>query len=396
MLGSTGSDGGEPGSDWPGSGRKVREGRRRKSTVPRWARLCTIFGAVLVVLSGVVLVGFEAVLARYEGAVAEEDLFGDKSAGAAAEKKSDIKGPLNILLVGIDPRQPETPPLADSIMVLHVNATLDSAYLFSMPRDLLVDIPRFDKAGYPGDRTKLNAAMAHGSRVPGERLPDAAQGFELLSLTVSKVTGIKRFDAGGIINFGGFLKIVDAMGGVTMYIDQNVKSEHRRPDGTHRTLRPGGGGYLGPQAEYKKGTRHLEGWQALDYVRQRYPENGVTDGDYGRQRHQQQFVRAMADQALSKDVVTNPIKMDSVLRAAGKSLIFSGRGHKLIDFGFALRNLRSDSIQMIKLPGGGVGTGSNYRGEKFQPVAEDFLDALQAGQVDEFVLSHPEIINKVK
>ncbi|WP_422773413.1 LCP family protein [Plantactinospora sp. WMMC1484] len=381
--------------DLTGAGRPIREKRRRKSAVPLWARLCAIFGAVLVVLSGGTLVGLETVLARFEGAVTEQDLFGDQAAGAA-EKKSDIKGPLNILLVGIDPRKPETPPLADSIMVLHVNETLDDAYLFSMPRDLLVDIPRFSKADFPGDRTKLNAAMSYGSRVPGEKLPSAAQGFELLSMTVSKVTGIKRFDAGAIINFGGFLKIVDAMGGVTMYIDQNVKSEHRRPDGTHRTLKPGGGGYLGPQATYKKGTRHLEGWQALDYVRQRYPENGVTDGDYGRQRHQQQFVRAMADQALSKDVVTNPIKLDKVIRAAGESLIFSGRGNKLIDFGFALRNLRSNSIQMIKLPGGGVYNGDKYQGEQFQPIAQEFFDALQAGTVDSFVINNPKLLNKVK
>ena len=58
-------------------------------------------------------------MARYEGAVGKADLFGDQAAGAQA-RKSDIKGPLNILLVGIDPREPTTPPLADSIMVLHV------------------------------------------------------------------------------------------------------------------------------------------------------------------------------------------------------------------------------------------------------------------------------------
>ncbi|MEQ4301302.1 LCP family protein [Plantactinospora sp. B6F1] len=379
-----------------GGGRRIREGRRRKSAVPTWARLCTILGAVLVMLSGGVLVGLEAVLARFDSAVNEDDLFGDEAAGGAAEKKSDIKGPLNILLVGIDPRNPETPPLADSIMVLHVTETLDSAYLFSLPRDLLVDIPRFPKADFSGDRTKLNAAMAYGSRVPGKKLPNASQGFELLSLTVSKVTGIKRFDAGAIINFGGFQKIVDAMGGVTMYIDQNVRSEHRRPDGTHRTLKPGGGGYLGPQAQYKKGTRHLLGWQALDYVRQRYQKNGVSDGDYGRQRHQQQFVRAMADQALSKDVVTNPLKLDRVIQAAGDSLVFSGRGHKLIDFGFALRNLRSDSIQMIRLPGGNIGTGSNYRGERFEPIAAEFFAAIRAGTVDSFVINNPELLNKLK
>ena len=387
------SDRGQPEDVWPVSGRPVKEGRRRRSSVPRWARLCTVFGAVLVVLSGVTLIGLEGVLARYERAVNQRDLFGD-GAGAVEEKKSDITGPLNVLLVGIDPRRDDTPPLADSIMILHVNDTLDSAYLFSLPRDLLVDIPAFEKANFRGGRDKLNAAMSYGSRVPGAPKPDAATGFELLSRTVSKVTGIKRFDAGAIVNFAGFQKIVDAMGGVTMYIERDVKSEHKQPDGSPRTLKPGGGGYLGPQAVYKKGTRHLNGWQALDYVRQRYPRNGVPDGDYGRQRHQQQFVRAMAEQALSKDVVTNPLKLDAVLRAAGKSLIFSGRGHKLTEFAFALRNLRPDSIQMIKLQGEGVFEQGNYRGEKLKPPAEEFFAALNAGQLDAFVLSHPELLNK--
>ncbi|MEO3741954.1 LCP family protein [Plantactinospora sp. B5E13] len=394
--GSRPDGGGGGGKGWSSSARTIREGRRKKSTVPRWARVCLIFGIVLVVLSGGSLVGFEAVLARFEGAVQQEDLFGDEAAGVTEVKKVDIKGPLNILLVGIDPRRPDVPPLADSVMVLHVNASLDSAYLFSLPRDLVVQIPPFQKANFSGDTTKLNAAMSYGSHNPKKNLPDAAQGFELLSLTVSKVTGIKRFDAGAIINFGGFQKIVDAMGGVTMYVDQNVKSEHKQPNGKQRTLKPGGGGYLGPQASYKKGTHHLEGWQALDYVRQRYPENGVTDGDYGRQRHQQQFVRAMADQALSKDVVTNPLKLDKVVQAAGKSLIFSGRGHKLLDFGWALRNLRSDSIQMIKLPGGGVFEGTSYRGEAFKPIAGEFFAALKEGTIDTFVMSHPELLNKVK
>ena len=104
----------------------------------------------------------------------------------------------------------------------------------------------------------------------------------------------------------------------------------------------------------------------------------------------------MVGQALSADVVTNPIKLDTVLRAAGKSLIFNGRGSSVVDFGFALRGLRSDTIQMIKLPGGGVVEGGDYKGEKFKPIAADFFDALQGGTIDTFVISHPELLNKVK
>ncbi|WP_091103527.1 LCP family protein [Micromonospora citrea] len=364
------------------------------SGVPRWARVCTVFGAVLMLLSGVVLVGAEALMARYEGAVGKADLFGDQAAGAK-ERKSDIKGPLNILLVGIDPRKPETPPLADSIMVLHVPEAMDRAYLFSMPRDLIVEIPRFEKAGYDGGRDRINAAMSRGSLVQGQN-PSAAQGFELLAQTVQRVTGIKRFDAGAIINFNGFQKIVDAMGGVDLYIEREVRSEHREPDGKHRKGNPYGEGYVGPQAVYKKGTQHLNGWQALDYVRQRYPKNGVPDGDYGRQRHQQQFVKAMAGQALSADVVTNPIKLDRVLRAAGQSLVFSGRGNSVIDFGLALKNLRPESIHMVKLPGGGVTENGRYRGERFDPEVDDFFAALHNEQLDAFLLEHPDFQNKTR
>ncbi|WP_088979359.1 LCP family protein [Micromonospora coxensis] len=362
--------------------------------VPRWARACTVFGAVLMLLSGAVLVGSEALLARYEGAVGKADLFGDQAAGAQ-ERKSDIKGPLNILLVGVDPRKPETPPLADSIMVLHVPESMDRAYLFSMPRDLYVDIPKFDKANYGGGSGKLNGAMSHGSIVQGQN-PSVAQGFELLAKTVQQVTGIDRFDAGAIINFTGFQKIVDAMGGVDMYIERDVKSEHREPDGKHRKGNPYGEGYIGPQAEYKKGNQHLNGWQALDYVRQRYPKNGVPDGDYGRQRHQQQFVKAMVKQAFSADVVTNPIKLDRVVRAAGQSLTFNGRGNSVVDFALALKGVRAENVELIKLPGEGIGTGSAYRGERLLPVAEDFFTALKNEQLDAFLLEHPEFRNRNK
>ncbi|SIR62198.1 LCP family protein [Micromonospora avicenniae] len=377
---------------------KAGKNGRKRSTwrgIPRWARICTIFGTVLMVLSGTALVGTAALKARYEGAVGKADLFGDEAAGAAAPPKSDIKGPLNILLVGIDPRNPKTPPLADSIMVLHVPATMDRAYLFSLPRDLYVDIPAFPKADFPGETTKLNAAMSFGSRVPGQN-PDAARGFELLATTVQEITGIKRFDAGAIVNFTGFQKIVDAMGGVDMYIEREVRSEHLKPDGTHRQGNPNGEGYIGPQAVYTKGNHHLNGWQALDYVRQRYPKNGVPDADYGRQRHQQQFIKAMVGQAFSADVVTNPIKLDRVIRAGGQSLIFNGRGHSVLDFALALKDIRPNTIQMIKLPGGPVFNGKTYKGEKFQAGVDDFFTALHDEQLDAFLLEHPSFQNKNK
>ena len=366
-------------------------GKRR---APLWARLCAIFGCVLMVLSGGTLITGQIVLARYAGAVQTGDLFGDRATGQ--QKVSDIKGPLNILLVGIDPRTDEQTPLSDSIIVVHVPAGMDQAFLFSVPRDLVVDIPPFAKTGFRGGRSKINAAMGYGSAV-GNGKHDPVQGFDLLAKTVQQLTGIPRFDAGAILNFGGFKKIVDAMGGVTMTIDQNVKSEHLQPNSKPRPryarcadnscAHP----YYGPQAEYKVGTYHLQGWQALDYVRQRY---GLPKGDYDRQRHQQQFIKAMAQQALSKDVVTNPAKLDKVLKAAGSALIFDGKGHSVVDWGFALKNIRSDTMTLIKLPGKSLFDGGSYVGEGLDPSATEFFAAVTQDQLPTFLFEHPEYFNK--
>jgi LCP family protein required for cell wall assembly len=371
------------------SGEPAKKKRRR---APGWARACVAVGAVLSVTSGVSLVGIQVLVSRYANAVATENLLGDPASGADKAKVSDIKGPLNILLVGIDPRKAETRPLADSIMVAHIPAGLDQVFLFSMPRDLLVDIPPFEKAGFRGGRDKLNAAMSYGSVVSTGN-PSTARGFELLSKTVSKRTGIKSFSAGAIINFAGFKEIVDAMGGVTMTIDERTKSEHLKPDGTGRTLGPSRLHYIGPQKVYEKGTRHLKGWEALDFVRQRY---GLKGSDYARQRHQQQFVKAMAEQALSKDVATNPVKLDKVLRAAGQALIFDGKGHTVVDWGLALKGISPQGITMIKLPGRSETIGGDYKGEVLQDSADDFFAALGNGTIADFIVAHPEFINKVQ
>jgi LCP family protein required for cell wall assembly len=347
------------------------------------------------VVSGGALVTTQVLVSRYANAVETKDLFGN--AAAAKEAVSDIKGPLNILLVGIDPRNDTTAPLSDSIIVVHIPKGLKQAYLFSIPRDLRVEIPPFAKTGFRGGTSKINAAMSYGSSV-GNGKHDVAQGFDLLAKTVSGLTGIKKFDAGAIINFNGFKEIVDAMGGVTMTIDQNVKSEHLQPNGKPRPRRPECSNnkcehpYIGPQAEYKKGTYHLKGWQALDYVRQRY---GLPRSDYDRQRHQQQFIKAMAQQALSKNVVTNPIKLDKVARAAGDALIFDGNGHSVVDWGLALKNLRSDDMTLVKLPGHGLIENGRYLGETLEPSATDFFASVNNDTIPSFLIDNPSFFQKL-
>ena len=131
-----------------------KDPKRTRSRIPRWARLCAVFGALLMVLSGGLLVATQVLVARYAGAVKTEDLFGDAAAanGSSVQRKSDLKGPLNVLLVGIDPREEDTPPLSDSIMIVHIPEGLQSAFVFSIPRDTLVEIPTFPKSGFEAGR----------------------------------------------------------------------------------------------------------------------------------------------------------------------------------------------------------------------------------------------------
>lgn len=367
---------------------------------PLWAKLMVTTGAVLLFTSGTALAGVSVALDRYEGTIEQRDLFGQLN--PTVPDGVDLTGPLNFLLAGLDsrPGRPHEAPRADSIIIAHVPEGLDHAYLISLPRDTLVDIPPYEPTAYPGGRDRLNAAMFFGSRqLPGEELPDIGRGFELLSRTVSDLTGIQHFDAGAVIDFTGFTDVVDALGGITVELDERLVSEHRQPDGRHRPLNFSGEGFFGPQMVYEPGmtpcgparedgsfTCALNGWQALDVARQRY---SVEGGDYGRQRHQQLILKAMLSGALNRDIVTNPVVFDQVLRAAGSSLIFDGRGTRPVEFAFALRHVRPNDLVTVQVKATNVGVDTFYRGEELQPPTYDLFAALQRGRLAEFLLADP-------
>ncbi|MEV8505370.1 LCP family protein [Actinoplanes sp. NPDC051475] len=313
------------------------------------------------------------------------------TASPAPPPGADLTGPLDLLLIGVDTRVsiPDWQPHADAIMLLHVDAGLKTGYLYSLPRDLRVDIPAFARNGYGGGRHKLTEAMSYGARVPGTDRANVAQGYELLSRTISRYTGIRSFDAGAILTFDGLSRLTDALGGVTMTIDQKVVSQHRRPDGTARTLRPGGGGYVGPQATYLPGTRKLVGWQAIDYARQRY----TAGGDYTRQRHQRQLVKALLTQAEDAGLATDRTKLQAVLTALGDTLVVSGT-RTPIEYAYALRDLAPSGLTSVGLPGDSVFHNGGYIGEQLDATGRAFLRAVAAGDPGAYLAEHPELIKK--
>jgi LCP family protein required for cell wall assembly len=310
------------------------------------------------------------------------------SASPAASPGADITGPLDLLLLGVDTRVtiPDWEPHSDAIMLLHVEPGLKSAYLYSLPRDLRVKMPAFAKAGFGGGTFKITEAMSRGSRVPGSNKTSVPQGYELLTKTLTGYTGIKQFQAGAILNFGGLEKLVDQLGGIDMVVDEKVKSHHRKPDGTFRQLAPGGGDYTGPQAVYLPGRHHFVGWQAIDYARQRY---GLPNGDYDRQRHQRQLVEAILTKALSQGLSSDLTKLQALIGALGETLV--DVGGKPLEYAYALRNLTPAKITLVNLSGGGVSVGGSYAGEQLTAESKAFLKAVAQDKIAPFLAAHPKL-----
>ncbi|WP_436521325.1 LCP family protein [Actinoplanes sp. HUAS TT8] len=381
----------------------MRSTSKRRRT-PRWAFWTVVFGSLLLVAGGGGAIGLNATIAAATSSVGQEGLLG--SAKPAEEKKNaSLDGAKNLLLVGIDQRPDQLngePLRSDSIILLHINKDHSSGYLISLPRDSYVTIPAYDngKQKWGGGKAKINAAFAFGTR--GLTGNDALQhGFELLTMTVKELTGITP-DAGAIIDFQGFRDVVNVLGKVCMYVDTTTTSIHLGKTKDGKTAKPyviNSDGTLRSKISgvtpntYTKGNHCFNPSQALDFVRQRdlLEDHSL---DYGRQRHQQQFFKAIINQAL-KDGLDSPTKLPKLLNAFGKSMTVDNGGIDLADWALSMRSLKPDKLLTIKTNAGKLNSESVPGVGSVELLSQDSMDLLKSikkDQIDTFLLSHPAFI----
>ncbi|MER6085007.1 LCP family protein [Streptomyces sp. NPDC001833] len=226
--------------------------------------------------------------------------------GKGGTEKADAFGrtPINILVIGSDARTSKTDCKlgggcsqtgvqtgngnADVEMVVHISADRSNATVMSIPRDTMVDVPACkdsssaqSTSGYYG---QVNSALQYGA---------ACQ-----VATIHQLTGVP-IDHFVKLDFSGVVKMSDAVGGVSVCVNNNVYDTY-----SHLKL--------------SKGSHTLKGQAALEFVRSRH---GFGDGsDLGRTVSQHIFLSAMIRKFKSAGTLTDPTAVYSLADAATKAL----------------------------------------------------------------------------
>ncbi|MCZ0986925.1 LCP family protein [Streptomyces diastatochromogenes] len=311
---------GETGSRRGGSRRKPRSGSRKALLAVAWT------AAGVVVLGGT---GAGYVYFKLNGNLKSVDI--NQALGADRPSKID-NGSENILVLGSDSRSGSNKKLgggtddgsarSDTAMIVHVYEGHKKAGVVSIPRDTLIDRPACtdtDGTAHPAAAgVMFNEAYSTG-------------GAACTVKTVESLTGI-RMDHYLEVDFAGFQKLIDDLGGVPVTTTKNIDDPQ-----SHLKL--------------KAGTHTLDGEQALGLVRTRH---GVGDGsDLGRIQLQQAFVKALLDQVKQVGVLSNPKKLYDLADTATKAVTTDsdlGSVNALADFANGLKGISSSHMKMVTMP----------------------------------------------
>jgi LCP family protein required for cell wall assembly len=167
-------------------------------------------------------------------------------------------------------------------MLLHVNGAYDKASVVSIPRDSLVTIPSYvDASGvsHPAQQRKINAAFSLG-------------GGQLLVRTVEGLTGL-RMDHFAYIDYDGLIRLIDAIGGVTVMNRQATSNVYGNPDWN-----------------FPKGLLTLDGCHARVWVSQR---KNLLRSDLDRAANSRLLMQAIAEKFASPAVLSNPVRLQGAL-----------------------------------------------------------------------------------
>ncbi|MFF7901425.1 LCP family protein [Streptomyces sp. NPDC007920] len=291
----------------------------------RWGRIVLLTLLVLVLASGGVVYWL---LSGLNHNIKGLDI--DHAIGDDRPEKLPTSGQ-NILILGSDSRAGANAALhtgnvsgarSDTALVMHIPEGRTQAVAISIPRDTLVTRPECTKSD--------GTAVASAKRVMFNSIYGQV-GPACVVKTVEQMSGI-RMDHYMEIDFSGFKGLVDAIGGVTVTVDQDI---HDKSSGLDLTA----------------GTHRLDGTESLQFVRTRH---GIGDGsDLGRISLQQQFMLDLLSEIKQQDLLGSPTKTYKIadkLTAALTTDSDLASLTKLAEFSRSLNGVDPSSMETIMLP----------------------------------------------
>lgn len=196
---------------------------------------------------------------------------------------------LDVLILGIRGDKEEDVEnagglLTDTILIASFDKDSKKTAMISIPRDLYIEVAMTAKNGKRVEiKGKINEIYERGLANGG--------GIDLAEKIISKITGT-YIDKTVVLNFNAFKEIVDDLGGVDIRLEKPFKESTQ----------------WGYEFSLPAGNNHLDGGQALYYVRSRY-----STSDFDRARRQQEVIIAIKNKALSLGVLSSPLKINSLL-----------------------------------------------------------------------------------
>ena len=257
---------------------------------------------------------------------------------------------VNILLLGIGGGVHDGPNLTDTIIFASLNSTADKVTLVTIPRDLWI----------PDLKAKINSAYSYGeSKKKGG-------GLILSKAVVGKVIG-KPIDYAIRIDFSGFVKAVDLVGGLDINVDRTFDDYEYPIDGKENDLC----GHKQEEIEqlatassqleafpcrymhlhFNQGLQHMDGKTALEYVRSRHAQ-GPEGSDFARSKRQAKIITAFKDRIFSVDTIFNPRKILSLYDVLQSSIDTDIKQDEFDDFIRLAEKMKGGKIQSTVLDTG--------------------------------------------
>lgn len=225
-----------------------------------------------------------------------------KNNSVASAERAQVK-PISLVLLGLDNR-PEVHSLnTDVMMVAAFNPKTKTATVVSIPRDSLLNLEGYKRQKANAYYAGFHRMGSNEQNLEGEQLHRYAR--DKVREMLEKFTGVP-IDYSAVIDFQGFVDVVDALGGIKVNVDQDMRYSDNA-DGTDINL--------------TMGEQTLDGKQALGFVRYRKSKSGPGEtrpsNDFERNDRQSQVLGAIVDKMKSFGGAT---KLDGVINAAGDNM----------------------------------------------------------------------------